>query len=342
MPSSTGVVQEAGAPLRPSISTRQRRQEPNGSRLSVAQSFGIGLSISAAAAMTEAPAGTLTLRPSMGSVTLGSPSRIGVPRSSSCKSAMAELLFRRGARGRPGEVFAEMVEGAEDGQRRQPAERAKRTVRHHLAKIAQKFDVLLAVQAGDDLVDGFGPARRADAAGGTLAAAFLGAEMKGETRLAGHVDAIVEDHDSAVAEDALGGQHRFVVERGVEQRLWKIGAERSADLDRADRAARARPTAEAFDQLADRRAECKLDEAAVADVARELERLRTERPPDAIVRVGFRAMLQNPGDRGETQDVVDDRRPAEQPGDRGQGRLRAHLAALALEALEHRGLLAAD
>ena len=65
MPSSAGVVQEAGVPLRPSISTRHSRQEPNASRLSVAQSFGIGLSTSAAAAITDVPAGTLTFRPSM-------------------------------------------------------------------------------------------------------------------------------------------------------------------------------------------------------------------------------------------------------------------------------------
>ena len=47
-------------PLRPSISTRQSRQEPNASRLSVAQSFGIGACSSAAAAITDVPLGTLT------------------------------------------------------------------------------------------------------------------------------------------------------------------------------------------------------------------------------------------------------------------------------------------
>ena len=41
MPAATGVVHEAGVPRRPSISHRQRRQEPNGSRLSVAHSLGI-------------------------------------------------------------------------------------------------------------------------------------------------------------------------------------------------------------------------------------------------------------------------------------------------------------
>jgi hypothetical protein len=41
MPGATGVVQEAGVPARPSISTRQSRQEPKASTMSVAQSFGI-------------------------------------------------------------------------------------------------------------------------------------------------------------------------------------------------------------------------------------------------------------------------------------------------------------
>ena len=71
MPASAGVVQEAGVPFRPSISTRHSRHEPKASRLSVAQSLGIGLSISAAAAITDVPGGTLTLRPSMVSVTVG-------------------------------------------------------------------------------------------------------------------------------------------------------------------------------------------------------------------------------------------------------------------------------
>ena len=40
--------------------------------------------------------------------------------------------------------------------------------------------------------------------------------------------------------------------------------------------------------------------------------------------------------------LLTDGRPAEQPLERRDRRLGAHLAALALEALEHRGLLAAD
>ena len=55
MAGSTGVVQEAGVPRRPSISTRQSRQEPKGSSESVAQSFGTSVPIRAAAAITEVP-----------------------------------------------------------------------------------------------------------------------------------------------------------------------------------------------------------------------------------------------------------------------------------------------
>ena len=61
MPGVTGVVQEAGVPLRPSISTRQSRHEPNALMLSVAQSFGISVPISIAARMIDVPSGTVTL-----------------------------------------------------------------------------------------------------------------------------------------------------------------------------------------------------------------------------------------------------------------------------------------
>ena len=75
----TGVVQDAGVPARPSISTRHRRQEPNASMLSVAHSLGICVPISMAARMIEVPSGTVTLAPSMVSVTVFSALEAGVP-----------------------------------------------------------------------------------------------------------------------------------------------------------------------------------------------------------------------------------------------------------------------
>ncbi len=65
MPGATGVVQEAGVPARPAISTRQRRQEPKASTESVAQSLGTFMPASMAARMIEVPAGTATAWPSM-------------------------------------------------------------------------------------------------------------------------------------------------------------------------------------------------------------------------------------------------------------------------------------
>ena len=59
-PAATGVVQEAGVPARPSISTRHSRHEPNASSMSVAQSLGICVPISIAARMIEVPSGTVT------------------------------------------------------------------------------------------------------------------------------------------------------------------------------------------------------------------------------------------------------------------------------------------
>ncbi|MGY3124984.1 hypothetical protein ACVWXQ_008921 [Bradyrhizobium sp. S3.14.4] len=78
-PFITGVVQEAGVPARPSISTTQRRQEPNASTMSVAQSFGIWWPASIAARMIEVPSGTVTWFPSMVSVTIVVDLERGVP-----------------------------------------------------------------------------------------------------------------------------------------------------------------------------------------------------------------------------------------------------------------------
>ena len=89
----------------------------------------------------------------------------------------------------------------------------------------------------DDAVDRLDAARRADAAGRALAAGFDGAELHGEARLLGHVDGVVEHHDAAMADQAVARGEGLVVERRVEQRAREIGAERPADLHRADRPA---------------------------------------------------------------------------------------------------------
>ena len=91
MPSATGVVQDEGVPLRPSISTTHKRHEPNAFSRSVAQSFGISIPTSAAARMIEVSAGTSTLLPSIVTVTFSGRSEAGVPKSGSIIKLIAYL-----------------------------------------------------------------------------------------------------------------------------------------------------------------------------------------------------------------------------------------------------------
>jgi hypothetical protein len=93
-----GVVQDAGVPARPSISIRHMRQEPKASTMSVAQSFGIWVPASIAARMIEVPSGTVTLWPSMVSVTMVSDRERGVPKSVSWISDMAIVLYSAACR----------------------------------------------------------------------------------------------------------------------------------------------------------------------------------------------------------------------------------------------------
>ena len=102
------------------------------------------------------------------------------------------------------------------------------------------------------------------------------------------------------------------------------------------------PPPYSLDELAEGDPERQLDDAAAGDVAGQLEHLGAARAADAELGVRRAAVGQDHRDRAQREHVVDDRRAAEQPFDRGDRRLGAHLAALALEAVEHRGLLAAD
>ncbi len=79
MPGATGVVQEAGVPMRPSISMTQSRQEPKDLMLSVAQSLGISTPICIAARMIDVPSGTVTSLPSIVRVTSVRDREAGVP-----------------------------------------------------------------------------------------------------------------------------------------------------------------------------------------------------------------------------------------------------------------------
>src|SRR5262245_59361256 len=200
MPPATGVVQLAGKPPRPSISTRQTRQLPNASNMSVAQSFGTDLPAFAAASMTELPAGTETSTPSTVRVTLG-PSRGGVPVSMSSLSSrnsahtmaysslsclcrqpanyLAFILLQSNslqALSLGAEILGEMGECAHDGVGCEAAKRAQRSELHGVAEVLEHDQILAPVLAGNDLVHQLDATDRANAARRALAAGFEGAE----------------------------------------------------------------------------------------------------------------------------------------------------------------------
>ena len=130
-------------PARPSISTRHSRQEPNASTMSVAQSFGIWVPASIAARMIEVPSGTVTLWPSMVSVTMVSDLERGVPKSVSCDQRHGDRPLFRGlqARRRRAEIFPEMVQRAHHRVGRETAQRAQRAEFHGVAEVFDHGDV---------------------------------------------------------------------------------------------------------------------------------------------------------------------------------------------------------
>src|SRR5262249_28325836 len=104
-------------------------------------------------------------------------------------------------------------------------------------------------------------------------------------------------------------------------------------------------------QLAHGHAQGQFDAAGLVDVAADAVELRPVAAGVArVLRVGRHAHRLEPvgpavhdvGDAGDRLDVVDDRRLAEGPLDRGEGRLDPRPGALAFEALDEPGLLAAD
>src|SRR5580693_4554818 len=149
IPARTGVVHEAGKPRWPSISTRHRRHEPNGSSESVAQSFGMWIPASAAARITEVPSGTDTARPSISNAMLEAFRRSGVAQSLSARDRMSArsswgrdrqiVTYECHIPRRQTEILRKIFQRTQHRQRSQTAERAQRTELHRIAKIAEHF-----------------------------------------------------------------------------------------------------------------------------------------------------------------------------------------------------------
>ena len=115
----------------------------------------------------------------------------------------------------------------------------------------------------------------------------------------------------------------------------------AAEQDRPDGPV-ARHAAGELDEVAQGRPELDLVGAGARDVAGQAEELRPGRAVGADPGERLAAVEHDARDVGQRLDVVDDRRLAEQPDLDRERRLVARLAALALDRLEERRLLAAD
>jgi len=132
-----------------------------GFQLLVAHNFGIFTSDSAAARMTEVPAGTVISWPSMVRVTSSALSRFGVPKSCSTMDNMVcpRIPSTDGAGCLYGfdEIFGKMVQRRDHGVGRQAPQRAQRAVSQGFTQVAQDGLLLGRVFAGDQPVDDFHP-----------------------------------------------------------------------------------------------------------------------------------------------------------------------------------------
>ena len=117
---------------------------------------------------------------------------------------------------------------------------------------------------------------------------------------------------------------------------------RAARDHRFQLAAAGDASADVVDELAQRRAERELVVPGPLDVPGDRVDDGAGRGLGAELRVPGAALLDDDRDGGQGLDVVDQRRRRVQPGDRRERRPRPRLAAVALERLEERGLLAAD
>ena len=215
-------------------------------------------------------------------------------------------------------------------------------MQHGVAQALQKIRVCLGIEASANAIDDLDPARRPDPAWRALAAGFNGAELHGEACLFGHVDRVIEGDDAAVAEHRANRGEGFVVDWRVELRFRQIGTQRTADLHGADWPATRRATAKIMQQFTHGHPERQLDQAAALDVSGQLDRQGAARTAHAHVAIPRRAMHEDIRQRGQGDDVVDDRGLAEQTLDGRQRRLETHLAATPFEAFQHRGFLAAN
>ena len=206
-----------------------------------------------------------------------------------------------------------MFQRAHDRIRREAAQRAERAEFHGVAEVFDDRDILSNAIASTNLVDGLDSAGRADPARRAFAAGFDGAEFHREARLLRHVDAVVEHDDAAVSDQPVAFGEGFIVERRVEQlprESKRRAGRRPAPREPGVPVKVPPPISSTSSPSVTPNAV--LEQAAIFDVAGELDRHRPARAAHAEIGVRLGATGEDERDRRERQHVIDHGRLAEQ------------------------------
>ena len=197
------------------------------------------------------------------------------------------------------------------------------------------------VAAGDPLEHLHRPVRPL-AAGCALAARLVVVEARRAQRHVGDRDAVVGDDDRARAQHRAGLRHRLEAVGEVEVVGGQHRGGGAARIERLHLAALLGTAGEVEDDLARRDPQLDLVVARPPDAARDRDDLGPRGLLGAEALEPLGAVGDDVGDVGEGLDVVDQGRAPVEALDRGEGGLQPGVAALALERVEQRRLLAAD
>src|SRR5581483_3272985 len=258
-------------------------------------------------------------------------------RASACRSARADTRRGSSSPPRPARSFrrwsarsrqhSEIVHGRRDGARRRLPEAADGCVLHHLREIGEDRALVPVRLAGRESVQRLFLTYGADAARDALPAGLVAEELGDAQNGADEIRLLAEHDDDAGAERHARLARALERERNVEL----IGAQERACGAAEQHRLRGLGAGE-LEERAQRRAELDLVQARAGDVAGE-----TEEP-----RVARVVAEHDVGHVHERLDVVHDRRLAEEADLYREWGLVARLAAVSLDGLEERGLLAAD
>ena len=216
------------------------------------------------------------------------------------------------------------------------AEAADRGIAHRLAQLVEQFPVPHRPLHQHRRLLGADAARRA------LAAALVLEEAHQVQRRALHAVLLRQDDDRGRADEAAVFFQRAEIERDVVHRGRQDAAGRAARQIGVEGVAVGHAAAEFVDQFAHGEAGRRELDAGILDAAGDRIAAQAVAAVAAVALPPVRALLDDVAHPEQRLDIVDQRRQAEQPDLERIRRLVPRQAALAFDAFQQRGFLAAD